>query len=254
MTENRQFPDGMAPLGDSGFNFECHLGVQCYTLCCRNVSLILYPYDIIRLKASLDLDSEEFLRRHTTLESGDNIYFPTVKLKLNDDELKSCPFLAPHGCSVYFDRPTACRTYPLERAVDRSKKKGSPEEFYFTTNHSYCLGHDEKRKFNVKSWLRNQQLYEHNMMNDLWTEIDTIFSGNPWKGEGVAGEKQQLAFLVCYNIDGFRRFIDKHKLLSQFQLQKEVRRRLIAEDTELLKFGFEWLKFVFSKVSSLIQK
>jgi len=122
------------------------------------------------------------------------------------------------------------------------------------TNHSYCLGHKEKRDFTVKSWLRNQQLYEHNMMNDLWTEIDTIFSGNPWKGEGVAGEKQQLAFLVCYNIDGFRRFIDKHKLLSQFQMHKEVRRRLVAEDNELLKFGFEWLKLVFSKASSLIQK
>ena len=254
MTQNRQFPEGMVPLEDSVFNFDCHLGVQCYTSCCRNVSLILYPYDIIRLKTSLNLDSEEFLRRHTTLESGDNIYFPTVKLKLNDDEFKSCPFLAPHGCRVYSDRPTACRTYPLERAVDRSKKKGSLEEFYFITNHSYCLGHNEKQAFTVKSWLRNQQLYEHNMMNDLWAEIDTIFSGNPWKGEGVAGEKQQLAFLVCYNIDGFRRFIDKNKILGQFQLQKDVRRRLAVEDTELLKFGFEWLKLAFSKASSLILK
>jgi hypothetical protein len=84
--------------------------------------------------------------------------------------------------------------------------------------------------------------------------MDTIFSGNPWKGEGVAGEKQQLAFLVCYNIDGFRRFIDKHKILSNFQLQKEVRRKIVTDNVELLKFGFEWLKLVFSKASSLIQK
>ena len=254
MTQNRQFPEGMVPLGDSVFNFECHPGVQCYTSCCRNVSLILYPYDIIRLKASLALDSEEFLRRYTSLEPGGNIYFPTVKLKLNEDDLKSCPFLAPHGCSVYSDRPTACRTYPLERAVARGDKKGSPSEFYFKTNHSYCLGHNEHAEFTVKIWLRNQQLYEHNIMNDLWTEIDTLFSANPWKGEGVAGEKQQLAFLVCYNIDGFRRFVDQHNLLSQFQLEKEVRRRIVRDDAELLKFGFEWLKLILSKASSLLAK
>jgi hypothetical protein len=108
--------------------------------------------------------------------------------------------------------------------------------------------------FSVKSWLRNQQLYEHNTMNDLWAEIDTIFCDNPWKGEGVAGEMQQLAFLVCYNIDGFRKFVGKHKLLSRFQLEKDIRRKIAAEDTELLKFGFEWLKVIFSKPSSLMQK
>jgi uncharacterized protein len=254
MTQNQQFPERMVPLGDSVFNFRCHPGVQCFTFCCRNVYLILYPYDIIRLKRSLRLDSEEFLRRHTTLERGDNIYFPTVKLRLNEDEYKACPFLASQGCSVYADRPTACRTYPLERAVDRSKSKGSPDEFYFMTSHSYCLGHHENMNFSVKSWLRNQQLYEHNTMNDLWAEIDTIFCDNPWKGEGVAGEMQQLAFLVCYNIDGFRRFVGKHKLLSRFQLEKDIRRKIAAEDTELLKFGFEWLKVIFSKPSSLMQK
>lgn len=254
MKKMKAFPEGMVPLCDSDFNFECHPGVECYTLCCHNVDMILYPYDIVRLKSSLGLDSEEFLRRFTTLEIGDNIYFPTVKLRLQDNESKACPFLAEKGCSVYNDRPTACRTYPLERAVDRSRQKGAPEEFYFMTDHSYCLGHKEKKVFNIKSWLRSQRLFEHNTMNDLWTEIDTIFAGNPWKGEGLAGEKQQLAFLVCYNIDGFRRFVDRHKLLGQFQLEKELRRRIGSDDSELLKFGFEWLKLFFSHSSCLIKK
>ncbi len=254
MNKPRQFPEGMVPLDNSAFNFECHPGVECYTLCCRNVDMILYPYDIIRLKSALHLDSDEFLRSYTSLERGDNFYFPTVKLKLKEDESRACPFLADNGCSVYSDRPTACRTYPLERAVDRSRSSGAPEDFYFMTNHPYCHGHSQKKSFSVKSWLRNQQLYQHNIMNDLWAEIDTIFAGNPWKGEGVGGEKQQLAFLVCYNIDGFRRFVDKHKLLSNFHFEKEFRRRISSEDTELLKFGFDWLKLVFLKSSSLIKK
>lgn len=254
MMKLRQFPEGMVPLGDSIFNFECHPGVECFTLCCRNVKMVLYPYDIVRLKCALDLDSEEFLRRHTILEKGDNIYFPTVKMKLNEDEFRACPFLANNGCRVYSDRPTACRTYPLERAVDRLPHRGAREDFYFLTDHSYCLGHSEKMSFSVKNWLRSQRLFEYNMMNDLWAGIDTIFADNPWKGEGVAGEMQQLAFLVCYNIDGFRRFVEKQKLLSHFQLEKEVRRRIASDDGELLKFGFEWLKIIFSKSSSLIKK
>ncbi|MDK9709278.1 MAG: YkgJ family cysteine cluster protein [Desulforhopalus sp.] len=254
MSENKQFPDGMVPLGDTVFNFECHKGLECFTLCCRNVDMILYPYDIIRMKTALNIDSSEFLRRHTILVQGDNPFFPTVKLKLADNESKSCPFLSDSGCNVYPDRPTACRTYPLERAVERNREDRFARDFYFKTSHSYCLGHSEKRTHSVNSWIRNQKLFEHNLINDLWTEIDTLFSTNPWKGEGAAGEKQQLAFLVCYNIDEFRRFSQKNRLIGYFQLEKDVRRNIEKDDCELLKFGFEWLKLIFSGVSSLIKK
>ena len=216
--------------------------------------MILYPYDIIRLKNHLKIDSEEFLRNFTLLAEGDNIYFPTVKLKLNSDVEKSCPFLGHQGCGVYQDRPTACRTYPLERAVDRNRQKGAPAEFYFMSNHSYCLGHLEDCRFTVKNWLRNQRLFEHNLMNDLWSEIDTLFASNPWKGEGIAGEKQKMAFLVCYNIDGFRRFADNVNLVDQFQVTKDIRRRIASDDGEMLKFGFEWLKLLFGRSSSLMKK
>ncbi|MFH0782065.1 MAG: YkgJ family cysteine cluster protein [Pseudomonadota bacterium] len=254
MKTDRQFPESMVPLKDSVFYFHCHPRVECFTLCCRNVNMILYPYDVIMLKRSLEIDSEEFLRRHTLLERVDNPYFPTVKLRLKEDGSKVCPFLGDNGCTVYENRPTACRTYPLERAVDRTHHKGAHEDFYFLTRHSYCLGHNEQREINVKEWLRNQHLFEYNMMNDLWAEIDTIFSSNPWRGEGDAGEKQQLAFLVCYNIDGFRKYMQSHKLLKYFQLNKEIRRRILSDDNELLKFGFEWLKLLLSDCSSLIKK
>jgi hypothetical protein len=252
--QKKEFPDGMVPLADSQFNFECHPGVECFTLCCRNVDMILYPFDIIRLKHALAIDSEEFLRNYVTLEKGDNPFFPTVKLKLTADAVRACPFLNEAGCEVYHDRPTACRTYPLERAVNRSRGKGAPDDYYFMTEHPYCLGHKENKSLNVSSWLRSQRLFEHNIMNDLWAEIDTLFARNPWKGEGAGGEKQQLAFLVCYNIDGFRRFVDEHKLLGQFRMEKDFRRRINAQDSELLKFGFEWLKHILAGTSSLMRK
>lgn len=242
----KTFPEGMVPLGKSEFQFACHPKVECFTFCCRNVDMLLYPYDIIRLKKSLGIVSEDFMRKYTFLDKGDNPYFPSVKLKLNQDDEKACPFLTDTGCSVYADRPSACRTYPLERAVDRTKAGSVAEEYYFLTNHPYCHGHKEDIRQTVNSWVRNQQLIEYNTMNALWAEIDTVFSQNPWKGEGVAGEKQQLAFMVCYNIDGFRQFAAEHGLLKTFKLDKDFKKRIAKEDSELLKFGFIWLKKILT--------
>jgi len=250
----KKFPEGMVPLGESEFQFACHPGVACFTFCCRNVDMILYPYDIIRLKSALGIDSETCLRMYTDLEKGDNPYFPTVKLKLTADEQKACPFLTSSGCMVYNDRPSACRTYPLERAVDRSNIAGVADEYYFLTHHPYCLGHNENKKWKVNTWVRNQKLVDYNVMNELWAEIDTVFRQNPWRGEGAAGEKQQLAFMVCYNIDGFRRFAAENMLLKQFQIDKDFKKRISREDSELLKFGWQWLKLILTGKSSLLRK
>ena len=254
MSDPKHFPEGMVPLADTLFRFSCHAGIKCYKFCCRNVDMILYPYDLIRLKKALQTNSAHLLEHYTLLVKGDNPFFPTVMLKLSASQGKNCPFLAESGCSVYVDRPSACRTYPLERAVDRDSEKRRNKEYYFLTRHSYCLGHQEEKLYSVKEWVRDQRLDNHNMMNELWTEIDTLFSSNPWQGEGHGGAKQQLAFMVCYDIDGFRRLTEEKKLIEQFILSKEIRRRILQEDGELLKFGFEWLKLIFAGKSSLIRK
>jgi Fe-S-cluster containining protein len=250
----KEFPEGMKPLGKSVFRFACHPGVKCYMSCCRKLDLILYPYDIIRLKKRLNISAEELLRNHTRLGPSTHPYFPAVMLQMSDNTEQTCPFLTEHGCSVYKDRPTACRTYPLERAVDRSPSRGSSTEFYFMTNHPYCLGHNEDTEWTVKRWLRDQQVIEFNVINDLWAEIDTLFSRNPWQGEGAAGSRQQMAFMACYNIDGFRSFVEETRLLQQFKLES-TRHRLISNDDEvLLKFGFDWLKHVLAGTGPLKRK
>ena len=245
MSEQKAFPEGMEPLGGKEFTFACHPGVSCYTQCCRNVDMYLYPYDVLRLKNCLGLDSQTFMHSHTRLAEGAHPYFPAVMLKL--DEQGDCPFLAAEGCTVYRDRPSACRTYPLERAVDRTPERGRDQEFYFLTNHDYCQGHHEEPSWTVRRWLRDQQLHDYNVMNDLWAEVDTIFAANPWRGEGSGGPKQQMAFMVCYDVDGFREFVRKQELLTRLRMPKDRRRRIAKEDGELLKFGFEWLKSVLTQ-------
>lgn len=242
------------PIGTVGFTFDCHPAVSCFTFCCKNVNLTLYPYDIIRLKTALGLDSDHFVREYTFLAGGDNPFFPTVKLKLMENADKSCPFLCTEGCSVYRDRPSACRTYPLERGVMGSVDKKTTEELYFLTQHDYCLGHNEEKSRDSKSWVRSQRLHDYNLNNDLWAEMEIIFRTNPWKGEGVGGEKQQLAFMVCYNIDGFRRFSLQHRLLEHYALTKDFKNRIRKEDSELQKFGYQWLKLILTGTSALIKR
>lgn len=215
--------------------------------------MFLYPFDIVRLKEALELSSQEFMEQYCRLVQGANHpYFPSVMLRLREDDQKSCPFLGEGGCGVYQDRPSACRTYPLERGVDRSPQKGIPREFYLMTNHSYCLGHAEEKSFTVKKWVRDQRLDECNMMNDLWAEVDTVFAGNPWAGEGSGGSKQQVAFTACYDIDNFRVMAAKHELLERFVLSREQRRRINVSDSELLKFSFEWIKHFLGGATALL--
>jgi len=194
------------------------------------------------------------MRRHTRLGNSSHPFFPAVMLRMSENEEQTCPFLDSKGCTVYEDRPTACRTYPLERAVARSPVRGRPEEYYFMTGHPYCLGHQEAKEWVVKSWLKDQKVLHYNAVNDLWAEIDTLFAQNPWQGEGTGGPRQQLAFMVCYNIDGFRRFALENRLFDQFKLESTLRKILDDDDEALLKFGFEWLKYILGGTGNLRRK
>ena len=217
--------------------------------CCRNVDMLLYPYDILQLKNKLQVRSDEFLGKYCRVVKGDNPYFPSVMMKMNAEN--ACPFLCEQGCSVYENRPSACRMYPLERAVDRSPERGRAEEFYFLTSHDYCKGHGETRELSVKEWLRDQKLLFHNSMAEQWTEMDTLFAANPWSGEGAAGPMQKLAFMICYNIDGFRDYVNHHNLLAQFKMAKSRIRSIETDDEALLAFGFDWLKLILANRPTL---
>ena len=247
-------PEDRERLGKDPFTFHCHPEVACFLTCCRNVHLPLYPYDILLLKKHLGLHSAEILERFTELCGGSHPYFPGLKLKLHNDALSSCPFLNDRGCSVYAHRPTACRTYPLERGIESTGVGNPLKAHYFLTHHPYCKGHLERRTYTVRQWERDQDLHQCNLINDMWAELDAFFATNPWAGEGKAGPYQRLAFMACYNLDEFRSYLEQHAILQQFQLTKEERRRIERDDETLLQFGFRWLEFILGGKKKLVKK
>ena len=255
MKRQKEFPEGMVPLGKSEFSFACHQGVACFTRCCHKLEIYLYPYDIIRLKNRLGMTSEEFLHNHCGVVQGANPCFPSVTMLMKRDKGNPCPFLAADGCTIYTDRPSACRMYPLERAVDRGASGHREGEYYFLTNHDYCQGHKEEKQWTVKGWVRDQNLLIFNQMEDLWTEMDTIFADSSiWQGEGAGGPRQQLAFMACYNIDRFRQYVNDNNILKQYRLDKSKRKLIEKDDEALLRFAFDWLKVVLAGKPALQRK
>ena len=232
--------------------FDCHPGVACFTRCCKDADMYLYPYDIIRMKNGLGISSEQFLDQYSFQAFRDNPYFPSLMLKMSDDEEKSCPFLSSKGCTIYKDRPFSCRSYPLERAVARSGDQNGRKVIYFIMRHSYCLGHEESRQWTLTEWIQDQEMEVYNEMNDLWVDIDSIFRANPWGDQGIDSPALKMAFMACFNVDMFKKFIFESSFLSRFDLPGERIENLKRSDVELMRFGFDWIKFFLTGSGPLV--
>lgn len=226
---------------DSTFTFRCHKGVPCFNECCGDVNIFLTPYDIIRLKNNLGITSGEFLAKYTISPFDENLQYPVVMLKMEDDEKKSCPFVTEDGCSVYADRPWSCRMYPLGQASPKEGDETVEEEFYFLLKEATCKGFDEDKKWTVAEWIKDQGIDDYYELGTMFKEIALHESLR--EGKGMSPEKIDMFFMVAYDIDRFRDFVFRSSFLDKFEVDKELESRLMEEDVELLKFGFKWLRF-----------
>lgn len=235
----------MEPILDGVFSFACHPGVPCFTECCSDLNLALTPYDVLRLKNRLRISSGQFLDRYTTEEVKHNCGLPVLMFKMKDDSKRSCPLLRPEGCTVYEDRPGACRLYPVARAA--KYVDGRVNERHFLVREQHCLGFQEKKEWGAQEWMEDQGLDVYNEMNTLWMAI------NQGRGEWstpppITAEKLKMYFMACYNLDTFGKFVFESRLLRMFHIDKRTVSRIQADETELLKFGFQWLSFaIFGK-------
>ncbi|UCC43181.1 MAG: YkgJ family cysteine cluster protein [Candidatus Zixiibacteriota bacterium] len=226
---------------DDSFTFSCHPGVPCFNNCCRDVNIFLTPYDIIRLKNRLGISSQEFLDRYTLLPFDKNLKYPVTLLQMSEDESKACPFVGENGCTVYEDRPWSCRMYPLGMASPREEDKAVEKEFYFLLKEDVCEGFAEKKEQTIREWLIDQGILDYNEMGEYFKDLTL----HPFfeKAENLTPPKIEMFFLVCYNIDKFRRFVFDSTFLNKFEVDEEVLDKIKQSEVELLKFGYQWLRF-----------
>lgn len=228
---------------ESKFKFRCYPGISCYKSCCKNIDIMLTPYDILRLKNRLGISSGEFLLNYTYVFIEPKSGYPFVFLNKNEDEEKTCPFLVEAGCSVYEDRPATCRYYPIGQA---SLKKldlttGITEEHYFFVKEPHCKGFEEEKEWTVEEWRKDQSVDLYDDMNRGWREL--FFTKN-LKPEKLDEKKAKAFYTACYDIDAFRRFVFESRFLEIFDISEERLNKIKEDETELMNFAFDYVKFL----------
>ena len=224
------------------FHFSCSPEVPCFNECCRDLNQFLTPYDILRLKDHLELPSGEFLHKYTSQHAGPESGLPIVTLKPNDPHTLTCPFVTEKGCRVYENRPSSCRTYPLMRAVTRSRKTGEMTARYMLLKESHCAGFNEGKAHTLQEWIDGQGLAVYNENNDRLLQIISL------KNRLIPGpldlKSSYLFHTALYDLDNFRSQIQNNGLLDNFSINATMMDAALENDAALLNLGMKWIKHV----------
>ncbi len=228
---------------EATFRFSCHPSVACFTNCCRQLELALTPYDVLRLKKACGLHSEEFLDRYVIIEQEEHETFPRFYLTMVDDGRASCSFISDAGCTLYQDRPGACRAYPLGRAVIR-QPDNAMDEFFVLLQESHCQGFLEQQEQNGATYSTEQGLAIYNRFNDAIAAI--LQHDQIRQGKRLSENQGEQFILAFYNLDQFRTLLFAGHLSGVTRMDDTTRRRL-ADDEELLLYAIDWLKDILFK-------
>ncbi len=227
----------------SEFQFDCHPGLSCFNECCRNIDIQLTPYDIVRLKRHLGMDAPEFVARFTLPFEMDHHGMPGLKLATKPGTTE-CVFLGADGCTVYPDRPSACRYYALGHMSVRKAGEPRVEDIYFVVKEPHCKGHGEPVRRTVQEYRRSQGVDVYDEMNRQWRDI-VIKKRTSGPTVGAPSPRSMQLFDMCsYDMDSFRAFIQSEGFRAIFDVREAQLQALLDDEDALLQFAFRFLKQV----------
>lgn len=228
---------GLGP--DEPFNFDCHPGVRCFNHCCQDLNQALTPFDVLQLRNHLDMPWSAFLNQYASLYIGEATGLPVVSLRFSSAQQKHCPFVTPHGCSVYDARPTSCRLYPLARALQRSRKDGLISEHFALIKEPHCKGFESRCSFTPQQWIECQGAPAGLAANDALMEI--IALKNRMRPGRLDPEQERWMVMAFYDLDQLKQQANDGQLPSP---PPEQLRSLPSADanTEWLDWGLNWIR------------
>lgn len=234
---------------DAVINFRCYPGISCYNACCKCADITLTPYDVIRLKKRVGKTSTEFLKDHTVPFTMDADGVPGVKLRTTDEG--ACLFMDEKiGCTVYTDRPTACRYYPLGNMAMKHAEQKHEQQHFVLIKEDHCKGHDEPRPIKILDYRAEQNIEEYDGHNKEYFQlILKKKSAGPALGR-PAQLSLQLFFMACFDPDRFRQFVLSDAFKNSYDIETSVYEKIAEDDIALMYLGFRLLRQVlFAEVS-----
>ena len=226
---------------DSPLQFECHPGVSCFTACCHNIKIILTPYDILVLRRRLDMPAHEFITLYTEPTYLEITDMPGVQIKLTGEN-NGCPFVTPEGCTVYTDRPSACRYYPVGMADfhEGGKDDAAEEKFFFLVKEPHCKGHEEPKRWTIRDWRADQGVDVRDEMNKEWLRL--VMRRKSFGLQATLSDAaKRMFFMASTDLDTFRKFVFESSFLDTYEVDADTVAKIREDDVELMLFSFRYL-------------
>lgn len=144
------------------FKFKC---AKC-GLCCSDIDIRLSPHDLLRLSHRLQMPVKEFSKKYTDyiIDKEDSFMICCI-LKTRPD----CVFWTQKGCSVYEDRPLACRIYPIATMYYYNKNA-----YYITPGK--CQGRKYGKRIKIKEFLEKSDAFDYMEMHYLFRKFTAILT------------------------------------------------------------------------------
>lgn len=238
---------------DHVIKFRCYKGIECFNACCRNIDITLTPYDILRLKQRLGISSTGFLAKYTyPFEFAKNSIAGVKMLPVEGGT--ECQFMTEEGCSVYEDRPTSCRYYPVGLLSTRRADENFDRTSYAMVQEDHCKGHLEEREITIRDYRREQGLEEYDDEGRGWRQLVLkMKSAGPAIGT-LSKKSLRLFFMACYDLDRFREFVKSEGFNSTFDIDDATRDTILQDDLALLKFSDRLIRQVMFGEESIPRK
>ncbi len=239
--------------GDAKIQFQCHKGIACFNACCKNIDISLTPYDILRLKNRLKMTSGDFLVKYTIPYELEKQSMAGVKL-LPVENGTACQFMTEEGCSVYEDRPTACRYYPVALLSMRRQNEYTEREAYAMVKEDHCLGHNEPRTITINDYRKEQGVEEYDEHGKGWRQL-VLKKKSSGPSVGTPTKRSlQLFFMACYDIDNFRKFVTGDSFNEVYDLPEDLKAKIQHDEIALMEFGFRLIRQVMFNEPSIPMK
>ena len=226
---------------DSPLQFECHPGVSCFTACCHNIKIILTPYDILILRRRLNIPAHEFITLYTEPTYLEKTDMPGVQIKLTGEN-NGCPLVTPEGCTVYTDRPSACRYYPVGMADfhEGGKDDAAEEKFFFLVKEPHCKGHEEPKRWTIRDWRADQGVDVRDEMNKEWLRL--VMRRKSFGLQATLSDAaKRMFFMASTDLDTFRKFVFESSFLDTYEVDADTVAKIREDDVELMLFSFRYL-------------
>ena len=207
---------------DSPLQFACHPGVSCFTACCHNIKIILTPYDILILRRRLNIQAHEFITQYTEPTYLEKTDMPGVQIKLTGDK-NGCPFVTPEGCTVYTDRPSACRYYPVGMADfhEGGTDDAAEEKFFFLVKEPHCKGHEEPKRWAIRDWRADQGVDVRDEMNKEWLRL--VMRRKSFGLQATLSDAaKRMFFMASTDLDTFRKFVFESSFLDTYEVDADT--------------------------------